>query len=168
VGQRVQIERLCAQQGGAEVVILSDPNTGTQALELRRRLLLRLMAAYPFWTMAKVAVAPRQLPTAWALDTSSTAPRGQGSECICCFAHAGTGVLHLFVGTDPAMGLEEDGVTARTRTALRRLRESGGALLGTYGPARHTLGEAEAISPRLAEALTAIERSFDPKGAMLP
>ncbi len=168
VGQRAQIERLCAQQGGAVVVTLSDPNTGTQALELRRRLLIRLMAAHPIWAMAKVAVAPEQFLAAWAPDTSPTVPCGQGSGCLCCFAHAGTGVLHLFAGTDPARGPEEDGALTRTRTVLRRLQGVGGTLLGIYGPARHALGEAEAIPSRLAEALTTIQRSFDPKGVMLP
>lgn len=168
VAQRTQIEQICAQQGGAEVVTLSNPNTGAQAVELRRRLLLRLMAAYPTWAMAKVAIAPGKLLTAWAPETLPTAPSGQGSGCLCCFAHAGTGVLHLFAGTDPVRGPEEDGALARARTALRHLRGVGGTLLGIYGPAHRALGDAEAIPSRLAEALTAIRRSFDPKGVMRP
>lgn len=168
VAQRMQIEQICAQQERAEVVTLSDPHTGTHAMECRRRLLLRLMAAHPTWTMAKVAVAPGQLLTAWSTETLPTAPCGQESERLYCFAHAGTGVLHLFAGIDPARGSHEDGTLARARTVLRRLQGIGGTLLGIYGPARLALGEAEPIPSRLAEALATMRRSFDPKGVMLP
>lgn len=168
VGQRAKIERLCAQQGGAVVEILSDSHMGTQALELRQRLLPRLMAAYPIWAMAKVAVAPGQLRAVWAPDTPLTKSSGQGSGYLCCFAHAGIGVLHLFVGIDPMQEPGGGGAPAQARAVLRCLREVGGALLGIYGPARRTLGEGEAIPSRFTEAMTTIERSFDPKGVMLP
>lgn len=168
MGQRARIERLCAQQAGAEVVILGDPSTGAQALELRRRLLPRLTAAYPIWALAKVAIASEQLQAAWVSDTPLTPADGRGSGCLCCFAHAGTGVLHLFVGTDSVRGLEEHGALAQARTVLRRLRGIGGALLDIYGPARDALGEAEAIPSRLAEAIAAMRQAFDPNGVMLP
>lgn len=166
--QRAQIERLCAQQGEAVVVALSDPDTGSQARQIRRRLLLRLMATHPIWAMAVVAIAPEQLLAPLVPDALATAPCGHGSGRFYCFAHVGTGVLHLFVGIDPAGGPEVDGALALAPGVLQRLRGVGGTLLGTYGPARHLLGEAEAIPSRLAEALAAMERSFDPKGVMLP
>lgn len=166
-GQRARIERLCAQQGGIIVETPRDPHTGTRALDLRRRLFSRLIAAYPIWAMAKVAVAPGQLHAAWMSDTRLTKPSDQGSGYLCGFAHAGTGVLHLFVGIDQAGELDTDGALARARMVLRGLREVGGIPLGIYGPARRALGEAEAAPPRLTEACAAIRQLFDPKGVML-
>jgi hypothetical protein len=77
-------------------------------------------------------------------------------------------VLHLFVGTDSVRGPEENEALAQARTALRRLRGIGGALLDIYGPARDALGDAEAIPSRLAEAIAAMRQAFDPNGVMLP
>ncbi len=168
IGQRTRIEQICAQQGGTEAVILSDPNMGTQALELRRRLLPRLIAAHPLWAMAKIVVAPEQLRTVWTIEMLLVGTGGQGSGYLGCFAHVGTGVLHLFVGTDAAKGSEEDGIFAQARTVVRRLREVGGVLLGTYGPVRHTLGDVEATPPRLVEVCATIARAFDPNGVMRP
>lgn len=167
IGQRARIERLCTQQGGVELVSLSDPAIGAHALDLRRRLLQRLMAAHPVWAMATVVVRPGQLPVAWAEETVS-APLDLGSGRVYGFAHAGTGVLHLFTGTDPTRESEKDEALARTRATVRRLQEVGAVLLGTYGPARRVLKEVEVVPSRPEEALAAIQRSFDPKDIMIP
>jgi len=87
---------------------------------------------------------------------------------VACFAHAGTGRLHFFVGTDPANEREGGEAIALVGRRLRRLRGAGGKLLHTYGPARRLLGEIETSSPALMDALGAIQRSFDPNGVMVP
>lgn len=167
--ERARIERLCAAHGEAAVVPLADPDQGRQAVELRRSLLSRLMAAHPVWAMATVAISPAQVPVLGVPDSVAMGSSGQGTGRLYCFAHAGTGLLHLFVGIDPKVAPEGAGEElALARRALGRVRSHGGALLGVYGPARRLLGEAEPVSPRLAEACAAVTRSFDPKGVMLP
>ncbi len=166
--QHGQIERLCADQGEALILSLDDRDKARQAWGLRRRLLSRLMAATPTWAMAVAAVIPEQLPAPFSPDELPGAPASDGSTCAACFAHAGTGVLHFFVGTDPAKGREGNEAIALVGRRLRRLRGAGGKLLHTYGPARRPLGEIETSSPALMDALGAIQRSFDPKGVMAP
>lgn len=166
--QHGQIERLCADQGEALILTLHDRDKASQAWGLRRRLLSRLMAATPTWAMAVAAVIPEQLPAPFSPDELPGAPISDGSTCVACFAHAGTGRLHFFVGTDPANEREGGEAIALVGRRLRRLRGAGGKLLHTYGPARRLLGEIETSSPALMDALGAIQRSFDPNGVMVP
>ncbi len=165
--QHAQIERLCADRGEALLLTLTDPDTMSQAWGLRRRLLPQLMAGTPTWAMALAAVGPERLLAPFSPDEPPAAPSAHGSTCVACFAHAGTGVLHLFVGIDPAKEHDADKALALIRRMLQRLRGVGGKLLRTYGPARRVLGEEEAPASPLVEGLAAIQRSFDPKGVMV-
>ena len=166
--QHGQIERLCADQGEALILTLDDRDKASQAWELRRRLLPRLMAATPTWAMAVAAVMSEQLLAPFSPDEPQGELTSVGSTCVACFAHAGTGVLHFFVGTDPANEREGREAIELVRRRLQRLRDTGGKLLRTYGPTRRALGEEEAPASSLMEALGAIQRSFDPKGVMMP
>ena len=166
--QRAQIEQLCADQAKAMVLILTDPEKARRAWELRRRLLPRLMAGMPTWAMAVAAVVPEKLLAPFSSDEPPVAPISDRPARVACFAHAGTGMLHLFVGIDPAGERECDEALASSRRMLHRLRGAGGTLLRTYGPARHLLGEEEAPASALMERLAAIQQSFDPKGVMVP
>ncbi len=166
--QCAQIERLCADRAEALVLILTDPDEASRAWELRRRLLPRLMAGMPAWAMAIAAVIPEKLLAPFSPDEPSVASVSDGPTRVACFAHAGTGLLHLFVGIDPAKERDGDGALASIRRMLHRLRGAGGKLLRTYGPARRLLGEEEAPASALMERLAAIQQSFDPKGVMMP
>ncbi len=166
--QHGQIERLCANQGEASVLTLTDHDKVSQAWGLRRRLLPRLMAATPTWAMAVAAVVSEQLPAPFSRADLQGTLTSDGSTCVACFAHAGTGVLHFFVGTDPANEREGGKAIALVRRRLQRLRDAGGKLLRTYGPARRVLGEEETPASSLMEALGVIQQSFDPNGVMVP
>ena len=166
--QRAQIERLCREHGNAAILILADPAEMSRAWELRQRLLSQLIAVNPVWAMAVAAVVPDRLPAPLSLDDTGAAALSNGSSSVACFAHAGSGILHLFVGTDPARERDGDEGLALVRGMIDRLHGVGGRLLGSYGPARQNLGEEERVAPPLRDALEAIRRSFDPKGIMVP
>ena len=166
--QRAQIERLCADQEEASVLPLTDPDEASRAWGLRRRLLPRLMAGMPAWAMAIAAVVPEKLLAPFSPGEPSVESISDGPTRVACFAHAGTGVLHLFVGIDPAKERDGDGAFASVHKMLQRLQGAGGMLLRTYGPARRLLGKEETPASPLMESLAAIQRSFDPKGVMIP
>lgn len=166
--QRARIERLCADRDDTLVLALTDPDRISRAWERRRRLLPRLVAGISTWAMAVAAVIPERLLAVFPPDEPPAAQVSRGSARVAYFAHAGTGVLHLFVGIDHADEREGGEALALVRRMLQRLRGAGGTLLRAYGPARHVLGEAEPPASALTEGLSAIQRSFDPKGIMIP
>jgi FAD/FMN-containing dehydrogenase len=166
--QHAQIERLSADIPEALVLALTEPEEVSRAWELRRRLLPRLMAGSATWAMALVATVPEKLLAPFSPDESPAASISDGPTRVACFAHAGTGVLHLFVGIDQAKERDGNEAVASVHRMLRRLRGLGGKLLRTYGPARRLLGEEEAPASALMESLAAAQRSFDPKGVMMP
>ena len=126
------------------------------------------MAGSATWVMALAAIVPEQLLAPFLPDEPLVSSSSDGPTRVACFAHAGTGVLHLFVGIDPAKERDGDEAVASVRRMLRRLHGLGGTLLRTYGPARRLLGEEEAPASALMESLAAVQRSFDPKGVMVP
>lgn len=166
--QQARIERLCAEQGDTVVVALTDPGRAKQAWGLRRGVLSRLMAAFPAWAMAIAAVIPERLLSAFSPAELPLASGRDESARVACFAHAGTGMLHLFAGLDPGMERDRDGAITLIRRMLEGLRGVGGTVLHTYGPARRVLDQHPSPSPVLDEIFDAIRRSFDPKGVMLP
>ncbi|MBI3779856.1 MAG: FAD-binding oxidoreductase [candidate division NC10 bacterium] len=166
--QHAQVERLSADTAGALVLSLTEPDEVSRAWELRRRLLPRLMAGSPTWAMALAAIVPDKLLLPFSSDEPPVSLISNGPTRVACFAHAGTGVLHLFVGIDPAKERDGDEAIALVRRMLQRLRDLGAKLLRTYGPARRLLGEEEAPASALMERLAAAQRSFDPKGVMIP
>ena len=166
--QHAQIERFSADIPEALVLALTEPEEVSRAWELRRRLLPRLMAGSATWAMALVATVPEKLLAPFSPDEPPAASICNGPARVACFAHAGTGVLHLFIGIDPAKEREGDEAVELVRRMLQRLRGLGATLLRTYGPARRLLGEEEAPASVLMERLAAVQRSFDPKGVMMP
>ncbi len=166
--QRAQIERFCADQNGAEVLTLTAAEVCLQAWRLRRRLLPRLIGDSQSWALAVAAVGLERLLAPFSPDEPPLAQLADRSARLACFAHAGSGVLNLFVALDAAKGSEVDAALGVVRRILHRLHVSGGTLLRTYGPGRLALGEEGKQAPPLLHDLDAIRRSFDPRGIMVP
>lgn len=132
----------------------------TSAWEARRSLLPSLIRQSPTWLFYRLAIGRKALPSFLHSLPSPSQAR------LACFAHAGSGILHLFLGFDPQQERAVEEARHVQKMALRILTELQGAVLATCGPGRQLLPLAEAKKSAWEDKLHLLHRALDPKGVM--
>lgn len=155
-----ELQRIFQETGCLDFRIVDSPHERALTWEVRRSLLPSLIRGSPTWLFIRMAVGRHQL-----LDLLRGLPPPAVHQAR--FAHAGSGILHLFFGFDPQDGKALEEVRPLGEAIPRRLQELRGSVLTVCGPARDRLGaKGLEVVEGWAAKLVEIQRAFDSQGIL--
>ncbi|MFN3476644.1 MAG: FAD-binding oxidoreductase [Candidatus Methylomirabilales bacterium] len=155
-----ELRRIFQEMGCLDFWTIDSSHEMALTWEARRSLLPSLIRGSPTWLFIRMAVGRHQLP-----DLLRGLPPIAVQQAR--FAHAGSGILHLFLGFDPQDGKAVEEARQLDKAIPRRLQELQGSVLTVCGPARDLLGaKGLGVGEGWAAKLLEIQRAFDPQGIL--